>query len=232
MHSPWVHALQSLMDRIKTPLALRHGFALTNLGMAKISGNVTVPGLDDEQGAFHSKLAGIYSTVCMVNHVCQYYSITNGNILFGCDGLSALQQYFNRKWHISPNTAHHNLIQAICTALKHLPITWKWQHMCGHQDQAKPKPDLTMMEQLNIAMDDSAKLWWKHLEALNYRPQPALIPGEGWSIFLNNIKLATFSREIFDLHIQSQYSKQYWMQPKKLGNLYHMIDWLACSNAR
>jgi len=59
-----------------------------------------------------------------------------------------------------------------------------------------------------------------------------IISGEGWSIFLHHQKLATFSWQVFDLHAQYQYSRQYWEQPDKLGTLYHSIDWIACGNAQ
>jgi len=64
---------------------------LTNLASAQLLGITTVPGSPGDHDSYRSKLAGIYSTIQMVNHVCQYYQVTTGSILFGCDGLSALQ---------------------------------------------------------------------------------------------------------------------------------------------
>jgi len=49
---------------------------------AKLFGSTTVPGSAIDQGSFHNELAGIYSTICMVNHVCKYYSIQHGSITF------------------------------------------------------------------------------------------------------------------------------------------------------
>jgi len=134
---------------------------ITNLAKATLSGSTTVPGSLHDQGSFWSELSGIYSTVCMVNHVCQYYSVTYGTILFGCDGLSALQQCLQCWWQVSPNTPQHDFICAIQMALAQSPIHWKWQHIWRHQDQSKAASELTLMENLNIQMDANAKQWWE-----------------------------------------------------------------------
>jgi len=143
--------------------------------------------------------------------------------------LSALQQCFQCHWQLSPNAAHHNFIFAIQLALSQSPVQWQWQHIHGHEDKNKDALDLSLMECLNIQMDANAKHWWDHVSQATHQPTSTIIPGEGWSIF--HQKLATFNRQVFDLHAQYQYSQQYWEQPNKLGMLYHSIDWIVCGNA-
>jgi len=55
-----------------------------------ICGSMWVPGISKDQRAYHSELAGIYSVIRLVNHVCEYYSLTCRAIMLGCDGLSPL----------------------------------------------------------------------------------------------------------------------------------------------
>jgi len=151
----------------------------------------------------------------MVNHVCKYYSIRTGNIAFGCDGLSALQQCFNPSWRISPNTPHYNLISATRSALKQSPIKWHWHHILGHQDQVKNQQELSTFEVLNIQMDNKAKWWWETISQAKLKPHNLTIPREGWAIWLNHCKLATFSCEVFDTHsTQYQYSNKYGNNPR------------------
>jgi len=168
---------------------------------AKLFGSTTVPGSAIDQGSFHRELAGIYSTICMANHVCKYYSIQHGSITFGCNGLSALQQCFNKHWHISQNTPDYNLISAIQMALVHSPIKWQWCHIHRHQDQVKHGSELLPLKSLHIQMDTNAKQWWENLSQAKHQPIPAAIPGKGWTIYLHQCKLATFN-EFFNSYIQ------------------------------
>jgi len=89
-----------------------------------------------------------------------------------------------------------------------------------------------MMESLNIQMDVNAKSWWNTLAHAAYQPTPAPIPGKGWVLLVSGLKVATFTREIFDLHTQYNYSKQYWSQANKLGPLFDSIDWKLCGKAQ
>jgi len=70
------------------------------------------------------------------------------------------------------------------------------------------------------------------LSQQQFQPTPACIPGEGWSIFLQGNKLATFNQTIFNQHTQYQYSRWYWQQPSKLGPLFETIDWKTCGITR
>jgi len=78
-----------------------------------IKGYTTIPGIVNDQCAYHSELGGIFSTVLMVNTICQYYSIQHGRVQMGCDGLGPLQQCFDQWQEPSPSMPHYDLIKAI-----------------------------------------------------------------------------------------------------------------------
>jgi hypothetical protein len=42
--------------------------------------------------AYGAELTGMYTTIWMVNKICQYYGIHSWKICFGCEGRSALQK--------------------------------------------------------------------------------------------------------------------------------------------
>jgi len=60
-----------------------------------VQGSTWVPGILDDQSAYRSELAGIYSIIWLVNRMCEYYSLTCGAITLGCDGLGPLRQCFS-----------------------------------------------------------------------------------------------------------------------------------------
>jgi len=64
-----------------------------------------------------------------------------------------------------------------------------------------------------------------HLISSTVSALPSIIPGEGWTIWLNCCKLAMLFQENFHSHTQYLYSQKYWEQPNKLGSLYCTINW-------
>jgi hypothetical protein len=63
--------------------------------------------------AYRAELTWIFSTVWLVNQFCTHFHITNGQIDFCCDGLSALHSAFNLEIPIQPDTPSYDLIAAI-----------------------------------------------------------------------------------------------------------------------
>ena len=89
---------------------------------------MVVPGDYHSQSHFHSELAGLYSIIHMVDLLCQTFGITTGSIQIRCDGLSALTQTFEQKWHDTKaiQKADFDLLSAPHGALWCSPLTWKY----------------------------------------------------------------------------------------------------------
>ncbi len=100
----------------------------------RLVGDVIVPGSASDQSAYRSELAGIYSILVMAKKVCEYFHILQGSIELGCDGQSALDKAFNYVSIIRIEDADHDLLHAIRNLWALSPLTWKFRHVKGHQD--------------------------------------------------------------------------------------------------
>jgi len=70
---------------------------MDELELGFITRSTWAPGIASDQCAFQSKLASIYSIIWVVNCICKYYSILQGWVTLGCDGLGSLLCCFNVK---------------------------------------------------------------------------------------------------------------------------------------
>jgi hypothetical protein len=83
--------------------------------MGRITGDVTVPGTEKDQSVYRSELAGIYSLLICVKHICDFFNIHSVSIeLIGCDGQSALDKAFNHVSIIRIEDPANNILFAIC----------------------------------------------------------------------------------------------------------------------
>jgi hypothetical protein len=58
----------------------------------RILGQVIAPGGPSDHSPYRSELTGIYSIMIMVNRLCEFYDIKEGENELACDGLSALDK--------------------------------------------------------------------------------------------------------------------------------------------
>jgi hypothetical protein len=61
-----------------------------------ISGRAICPGGPEAQSAYRSELTGLYSILAILHQVCLYFDVPEGNVQIGCDGLSVLQNSFEK----------------------------------------------------------------------------------------------------------------------------------------
>jgi hypothetical protein len=123
----------------------------------RIVGAVIAPGTAKDQSAYRSELVGIYSILLCVKKLCNFFHITQGCIELGCDGQSALDKAFNHVALIKIEDSNYDLLFAIRTLWAYSPLTWKFCHVKGHQDDHSPQEHLDRWARLNIEMDKRAK---------------------------------------------------------------------------
>jgi hypothetical protein len=89
---------------------------------------LATPGILEDQSSFHSKLAGLYGIVMMVQAICHQFSITSGGIEVGCDGLIALQRAFGEGFKVTPDIkdSDYDLLSATRKMLAESPVRWTW----------------------------------------------------------------------------------------------------------
>ena len=89
-----------------------------------------------------------------------------------CDCLGALTQaiiYDNR-----PTTRHpsFDLLWSIFDLRDEIPISIKWEHVYGHQDERQPGRQLSRLKQLNCEANSGAKTYLKHVCVQGMQPEP------------------------------------------------------------
>jgi hypothetical protein len=100
----------------------------------RILGQVIAPGGPSDQSPYRSELTGIYSIMIMVNRLCEFYDIKEGEIELACDGLSALDKCFSHVSVLHVDDPNYDLIGAIKHQWIFSPVFWKVRHVAGHQD--------------------------------------------------------------------------------------------------
>jgi hypothetical protein len=179
----------------------------------RASGVVIAPGSERDHSSYCSELAGIYSTMVFVKHLCTFYHITNGSITLGCDGKSAIDKAFNEEDIIHVEDADQDLLRATRSLLLTSPLTWSFRHILGHQDTSKSLASLDRWEKLNVEMDTKAKL---HLDVTCRSPRHYAISREAWSVWLNGKKIVKdLAATIYEV-VHSDIAKQYWMKKDSL----------------
>ena len=100
----------------------------------------------------------------MVHIICEQFQITDGAIEVGCDCESALRHVSGTgpSFEARIKDPDYDLRSAIRKKLVHSPITWKWRHVEGHQDDNGIE-DLDRWATLNIEMDNLAKVYWNNM---------------------------------------------------------------------
>jgi hypothetical protein len=89
-----------------------------------LTGSVVCPGTGEDQSAYRSELTGLYVIMTIINQLCQYYSITDGHVEIGCDGLSALQTVFEQGTALTSDIPDFDLVGAILHLRKTSKVTW------------------------------------------------------------------------------------------------------------
>ena len=150
-----------------------------------------------------------------------------------CDNKQALQ-LFDPEYFPSPSEFNYDLVQATWVLLQQTKITWKGDHVKGHQDQVRGR-SLTRTERLNVEMDHMAKAFWRHLCVHNagHIPTPLHIPiyGEGWQIWEGDNKIAhPNSHALYGL-IQDPITQFYWVRHRHIPEAsQNTVDWTATAD--
>ena len=197
-----------------------------------LTGSCIVPGHAKDQSAYRSELAGLYAIIIMIESVCEVFEIKKGVVEIGCDGISALKQGIVDSDVTNPHQPQFDLIAAIRSALRRVPIVWKPRHVKGHQDDDESAV-LDRWALINIEMDLKAKEHWYFVQA--NQPSPPIqqgIFGEPWALWVGPRKICQSIRDEVVEHIQGRSVRKYWEGKERFGNKSASdIDWEASKKA-
>ena len=135
------------------------GWVIESLdGTQYITGFSIVPTNSHTLGAYRSELCGILAICHMIIHLGHKFSIEQGKVFLGCDGLAALKTAMLSDIHSRSCTEKHSdLLSAISGLLAATPIKFSPFHIVGHQDSIYAFESLDRYSQMNVRMDHLAK---------------------------------------------------------------------------
>ena len=126
-------------------------------GHIVVEGGGLIPGTKDNQSAYRSEAGGILGSItfCQIVENLQPPE-EQYNLTIACDGEGALYQCLQLDPEkVSSKIAHADMISRIQDRKKSLHCIIKPVHVMGHQE--KTKKNLSMIETLNVKMDDLAE---------------------------------------------------------------------------
>ena len=173
-----------------------------------------VPGGDESHSAYRSELAGLYGMATMVWTICEFYQVKDGVVELACDGLQALRHVATLHKMTEPKMPQFDLLAATRRMLQLCPVTFKFRHVKGHQDD-DPDGLLDEWAILNIAMDDGAKEQW--YQSHTQRGQEPYIFGKPWPLWVAGRKIAKEVAMSITDHIKGNAIRTYWQVKSKFG---------------
>ncbi len=215
------------------------GFIIENeYSDSMISGQLDVPGIPSVQCSHRSELMGILGVLYFINGLCNESRLTQGCIELGCDGegaVTTMQEIL--QWNVKSSSKHFDILRSIQHLMRNSPITWKFRHVKGHQDDLLTYEELDRWAQLNVEADALAKD--RMTEALlRVDPLPQALPYDTCKISIcdNSNQSSNISSNLMKTivhNIGKNKIRQYWAVKKQIGEReLQVIDWNSLARAR
>jgi hypothetical protein len=134
-----------------------------------------VPGPIEEEDSYRCKLAGLIGIVSVTNAICLLHQFNSGSITVARDNKASLF-IFEPDFVPEPTHQSFNLINSLANLVQCSPITWRAEHVRGHQIDKKARELLTRTKRLNHEMDSLANAFWNTLLASGHSMVPPILP--------------------------------------------------------
>jgi hypothetical protein len=204
------------------------------------SGRTTCPGPASIQCPHRSELIGILGIATQIQQICNEFGIDRGQIEIGCDGLGAISVLQSDVPIIRSSWSHFDIIKAIKSIIKHSPLTWKFRHILGHQDDDLEFTNLDRWAQLNVLVDTIAKR--KITTDMRLRRRQYAhnfhLPYEKCSVTWNDrrtrpTKICSELKKTLTKLIHTNSIRKHWMKRNKFsGYNEEYIDWEVLRRSR
>ena len=198
---------------------------------AFITAGAISPGNPEIQTSYRSEILGILGILEEVDAMCTQFQLTDGTCTIFCDGLSALQVIQEASIQsVNTRQASCDLISA-CVKLKNkIPITLKYAHVKGHQDDRQQLCNLSVPAQLNVLMDGLAKDLLEDNRDIN----PQTLSGHYLGFTLprhTGTIFQKFKESLYD-SIMTKKCHSYWISKDRYRvEDINNINWTAQANA-
>ena len=183
-----------------------------------------VPGLEDEQSAYRSELAGISGVLASLKIIVKKFKIDSGTIEIGLDGESALGQAED-DYFLKIHQSSFDIILDIRKRVKDLPINIKWRWIRGH---AREKGFRTNWWHLmNEKMDALAKQFMAKQIENNKERYIVRLWYEKWAFYVNGKKLANINKNLIYEYLYGSDNLRYWQHHHDvpMNNPSFEVDW-------
>ena len=162
----------------------------------------------------------------LAQDVCKVFRVSAGSVVLGLDGQSARNQVdsTNMLQNTTPSADLIHAIRVKCAAIQKMygiSIDMIWIE--GHQLERYGRESYEGF--LNRRADELAKQFRHSLTGPS--PPTVAFEGEGWSIWIDEVKQENFDFELFyNLTFGATVTKRYWMNRQGLSeDQYEAIDW-------
>ena len=192
-----------------------------------ITAHNVVPGQAEEQDSYRAELGGLLGVVTLVDILCKTHNLHQGSIEVALDNKSAHDAVFERGRPHAGQKAY-DLILSIKRTLKQIPIQVKSRHVFGHQDEVKPRRNLSRWETLNCTVDQVAKRILRRIRK-QPPPTPAPNPQETLIVTFRGHKLSCINKQHLYNEIYGDYIKDKWCQLAHIPTslIHNGIHWSA-----
>ena len=190
-----------------------------------------VPGRLQDNDAYRAEATGLLAIFSLLEAICLYRNIREGQVVVACDGESALDLAFHDTWDVRTTDKQHDIFQCIHETRKRLPpgltVTKRWVR--GHSDDIIPYHRMTRTQQLNVDCDRGAKTKASITPPLD---RPSSVSGDAWEIQLRGDRLVHRLDEDIRKWIHDPALLDRWATDERLAEgSHHLIDWTAQSHA-
>jgi hypothetical protein len=194
----------------------------------QLSGRIITPGVEEDQSAYRSKLAGILAAIRVINALLAYHNI-NPTIMLQCDCEAGINKAFDLETIHTIRDSNHDLLQAIQHELTFSSADWAGTHIKGHQDDDTRFDQLDRPSQLNVLVDKMAKSFLTETQRL---PMLSTVRSRAWSISVHTIPLAThINQTLYDL-VHEKEVKAYWIKKNCITEpTFNSVHWTRLGRA-
>jgi hypothetical protein len=201
---------------------------------AVMFGECSTSGLRHEVNAYRSELQGCHAGLLGLLAFSIYHKVEGGTVTFHFDNDAGLDKAAETNTNVTTRLKHSDLIRAIrCIAYKlrkeHL-IAVHFLKVQGHRSDFVPFDQLTRPEQLNDIMDARAKARVDRIFAARAPSPPNTIKFEGWSCWIDEVKLTTEPTTQLLSRIHEAPMKAFLSRPDHLrmtAEGFDLVDWQA-----
>ena len=130
------------------------------------TGDNVVPGDAKYQCSNLSELCGCIDDIRHINKTFSTYNVLEGSAELGCDGFEAYKVAIRYAYAPSTKLSHYDWSSALHQLIKSNPLSWKFFHVKGCQDNSDKYNNIDEWGWINIWEDRLAKYWlWSQIHA-------------------------------------------------------------------